>query len=1135
VERPSSSLFALIVDRPVAVLMIFTAVAVFGQVSFLQLPVNLMPDLSYPTLTVRTEYPGAAPEEVEAQISRPVEEAVSTADGLVRLESRSRAESSDVVLEFGWGADMNQAAQSVRERLQQTFLPDEARRPLLLRYDPSLDPILRVALALDPSADGGPEGEAALLMLREVAEDTLKPRLEAMDGVAAVKVRGGLERQILVEVREDWLAARRLTLEQVRGALATENVNIAGGAIREGDTEYLIRTLNEFSRIDELQALQIRRSDGQLVRLDEVAEIHEAHKDREVVSHLDGQEAVELEVHKEADANIVSVARAVKERLGVDAAPVQTVPEGMPRGPPTLAEQLPEFLSLKVLDDQAAFIEAAVSNLGATAALGGLLAISVLFLFLRDLRATAIIGTAIPISIVCTFAPLYLFDVSLNLMSLGGLALGIGMLVDNAVVVLESIHVQGEQGASRRDAAEAGVREVAAAVVASTLTTVAVFLPIAYVEGIAGQLFRDLALAVVCSLLASLLVALVFVPMLAARRVPIPRVGATDARAFPVRFGSWPQLKASVAWDKERAWRWVMLPYQAVRFLIRGLLELLVLLLVVPLLYLGRVLFLVAGVVLPRLHGGALWVAERFGTLYDRLDRRYPAALTWALRSPATVLGWAIVLLTASVYGATTVGTELIPEVHQGRFTVEAALPVGTPLDRTVSVLAEVEETLADHPEIASVYAAIGSERRADARPDEGEHTARLLVQLAGSGDLAERQDRVMAEVRDTLATLPRLTTRLRTPALFSFRTPVEVVVVGQDLDALRASADQVQQLTADQPGLNDVRSSLVSGFPEIRVRYDRRLLDRFGLGAAAVAESVRDKVQGAEATRVRRGDRKVDLFVRLVEDDRESVAQLGRINVNPSLDPPIPLNAVATLEEGIGPSEIRRIDQQRAAVVSANVVGFDLGTSGAALSAALDGLSLPDGVHIEVAGQSREMARSLGSLTFALGLAIFLVYVIMASTFEHLLHPLVILFSLPLAAVGVVLGLIGTGTPLSVVVFIGLIVLAGVVVNNAIVLVDTINRQRSQLSALAAIERAGRLRLRPILITTVTTVLGLLPLALGLGEGAEIQQPLALTLIAGLTSATLLTLVVIPVVYKLVNRVGAADRLPAGAAEGSA
>lgn len=1122
----SNSLFALIVDRPVAVLMIFTAVAVFGQVSFLQLPVNLMPDMSYPTLTVRTEYPGAAPEEVEAQVSRPLEEAVSTADGLVRLESRSRAETSDVVLEFDWGADMNQAAQSVRERLQQTLLPDEARRPLLLRYDPSLDPILRIALALDPDATGGPQGEAALLMLREVAEAELKPQLEAMDGVAAVKVRGGLERQVLVEVREDWLAARRLTLAQVRNTLSTENVNIAGGAIREGDTEYLIRTLNEFSRLDELEALQIRRADGQMVRLDEVAQIIETHKDREVVSHLNGAEAVELEVHKEADANIVAVARAVKDRLGVDLGvagpPSPGEVPGAPRGPPTLIEQLPDFLTLEVLDDQAAFIEAAISNLGGTAALGGLLAISVLFLFLRDLRATAIIGTAIPISIICTFAPLYLFGVSLNLMSLGGLALGIGMLVDNAVVVLESIHVKLVSGLSRRDAAESGVREVSAAVVASTLTTVAVFLPIAYVEGIAGQLFQDLALAVVCSLLASLMVALVFVPMLAARELPLPRVVAGEARAFPVSFGSWHQLKASWLWDREKPWRYAVLPYQGVRFAIRGVLELLVLLIVVPLLYVGRVVLFVAALVLPRLHAGSLWIAERFGTIYDRLDRRYPSILGWAMRHPATVLGWAAALLVLSAFGVGAVGSELIPEVHQGRFTVEAALPVGTPLDRTVALVAEAESIIAAHPEVASVYSAIGSERRADAKPDEGEHTARLLVQLGGAGNLGERQERVMGEVRQALAVMPRLELRLRTPALFSFRTPVEVIVLGQDLDALRAASDQVQAVTAEQPGLSDVRSSMASGFPEIRVRYDRRLLDRFGLGAAAVAESIRDKVQGAEATRVRRGDRKVDLRVRLVASDRESVAQLGQININPSLDPPIPLDAVATLDQGVGPSEIRRIDQQRAAVISANVVGFDLGTSGAGLTSALGRLSLPDGVLVEVAGQSREMARSLGSLSFALGLAIFLVYVIMASTFEHLLHPLVILFSLPLAAVGVVAGLVLTSTPLSVVVFIGLIVLAGVVVNNAIVLVDTINRQRATRNPTAAIMRAGQLRLRPILITTVTTVLGLLPLALGLGEGAEIQQPLALTLIAGLTSATLLTLVVIPVAYRLVNRIPA-------------
>jgi len=1115
-------LFQLVVDRPVAVLMIFCAVAVFGGVSLLQLPVNLMPDLSYPTLTVRTEYPGAAPEEVEAQVSRPVEEALSTADGLVRLESRSRAETSDVVLEFAWGADMDQASQSVRERMQQTLLPDEARRPLLLRYDPSLDPILRVALALDPDAEGAPEGDRALLMLREVAEEELKPKLEAMDGVAAVRVRGGLERQVLVEVREDWLAARRLTLTQVRIALSAENVNIAGGAIREGDTEYLIRTLNEFSRLDELRELRIRRSDGELVRLDEVAIVREAHKDREVVSHLDGQESVELEVHKEADANIVAVARAVKDRLGTGPQQAQDPQPGEgTRGPPrqqTLSEQLPEYLTLRVLDDQAAFIEAAVSNLGVTAAFGGLLAISVLFLFLRDLRATAIIGTAIPISIVCTFAPLYLSDVSLNLMSLGGLALGIGMLVDNAVVVLESIHVKGETGLGRRDAAIAGVKDVAAAVTASTLTTVAVFLPIAFVEGIAGQLFGDLALAVVCSLLASLGVALIFVPMLAARRLPLPQVGPETRRRWPLRFGSPSQLAASWRWNRERRWRWVLLPYQLVRFGIRFVLELVAFLLLGPLLYVGRLVLWLLGHALPAAHRLSLAIAETFGRLYDRLDARYPALLGWSLDHPGTVLGWSAVLLVAAVYGLGAAGSELIPEVHQGRFTVDAALPVGTPLDRTVAVATEAEALLRGHPEVASVYSAIGSERRADARPDEGEHTARMLVELSPGGDLEERQERVMVEVRALLEDIPRLDTRLRAPALFSFRTPVEVVVYGQDLEALRAVSGQVVETISDQPGLSDVRSSLVRGFPEIRVRYTRALLDRFGLDASSVAESVRDKVQGAEATRVRRGDRKVDLVVRLVEQDRESVARLGRINVNPSLDPPIPLDAVAVLDEGIGPSEIRRIDQQRAAVVSANVVGFDLGTMGVALGDTLDGLALPEGVSVEVAGQSREMERSLGSLTFALGLAIFLVYVIMASTFEHLLHPLVILFSLPLAVVGVVLGLLATGTPLSVVVFIGLIVLAGVVVNNAIVLVDTINRQREHLAAPEAIERAAQLRLRPILITTVTTVLGLLPLALGFGEGAEIQQPLALTLIAGLTSATLLTLVVIPVAYRLIE-----------------
>jgi len=1177
-------LFRALVTHPVGVLMVFIGSGVFGWVSYKRLALDLMPDISYPSITVRTEVPGAAPEEVEDQVSRPVEEALSTVQGLVELESRSRAELSDVVLEFGWGTDIDQAAQDVRERLQTTWLPDEAERPLILRYDPSLEPILRLSIsteALDAwtarelaerekavemakeaekvqamrssggcalQAGGGdrssgddddddddalaegelPEEEplpdytpATLFQLRELAEEEIKPILEAMDGVAAAKVRGGLERQVLIELREDWLSARGVTLEQVQAALIAQNVNISGGSIREGDTEYLIRTLNQFTSVEEVRGIELVRPDGARVKVADVATVREAHKDREVVSHLNAREAVELEIHREADANIVKVARAVKERLGLDKEPPPDLPPDMDpeirallMGPPSILDGLPEGVVVEVLDDQAAFIEASISNLFGTVKLGAVLAVLVLFLFLRNFRATTIIATAIPVSVVVAFAPMYLGSVSLNLMSLGGLALGVGMLVDNAVVVLESIQTSLEKGLSRRAAAVEGVGEVAAAVTASTFTTVAVFFPITFVEGVAGQIFGDLAMAVVFSLLASLAVALFLVPMLASLELPDSGEVSLDELSPALSF---PSLREFVtAWRAGQGWRKLWRPYLILRVFLRFFLDVFGAIFMLLAGFAGRAAAWIGARMLPRVGGAALWVAQRFGSRYDRLSRRYQGWLDAALRRPGTVLGVAALLLAVSVGSIDALGLELIPQVHQGRFTAEIALPVGTPLERTVKVVERAEQLVQALPSVQGVHATVGTERRADSEPDEGEHTASLRVQLSPGGNLASRERVAMEAVRQALHGLPDAEVLLERPALFSFQTPVEVVIQGQELLELRRLSGEAQQRVARLPGIEDVRSSLVRGFPEIRIRYDRTLLSHYGLDLASVARAVRNKVQGAAARELAQGEHRIDMLVRLDEEDRSTVQQLRQLNVNPALRPPIPLESVATLEQAEGPSEIRRINQQRVAVVSANLEGFDLAGTGSRIRSALFEVEWPEGYSFELAGQSREMQQSLTSLRFALLLSVFLVYAIMAGTFEHLLHPLVILGSLPLAVVGVVAVLWPLGVPLSVVVLIGFIVLAGVVVNNAIVFVDAINRRRQLdgLSRLEAIRVAGRIRLRPILITTSTTVLGLLPLAMGFGEGSEIQRPLAITIIAGLTSSTLLTLLVIPVLY---------------------
>lgn len=1139
-RREGSAIFEFAVRHPVGVTMVFLAALVFGWVSYERLPIELMPDIAYPTVTVRTGFEGAAPQEVESQVSRPIEESLATLDGLVHMESRSRAGSSDVVLGFDWGTDMGAATQSIRENLQITFLPDQADRPLILRYDPSLDPFLRLILAVDRSAveageEPPPEGDAALFVLRQIGETEVKRALESLEGVAAVRVLGGLEREIRVEVREDWMAARKVTLEQVQAALASENINLAGGSILQGDVEYLIRTLNEYTSMGELRSLQIRRSDGVLVPLTDVAVLTEAHRDREVVTRLDAGEAVELEVFKEADANVVEVARAVRQLLDGNG-----VPEAW-GGVPGMRDQLPPGVVLTELDNQAEYIEEAIDNLRETVVSGGLLAVLGLFLFLRDFRSTAIIGVIIPMSLVIGMAPLYLQGISLNLMTLGGLALSGGILIDNAVVVLESIQRWRDDGLDRVEACVRGTADVAAAVAASTFTCVAVFLPISFLDGVAGELFGDLSLAVVSSQLASLGVALFAVPMLAALEAP-DAAGTSSAsllrRAPDQSRTAWlgalvggavsqavrpgmAELQASIDAMRARRWRLVLLPYVIARFLLDVLVRGAVMATSLGGAVALWLVFSVGGRVIGPLIRLALWGAERFQAVYDRFADRYTGWLLVAIGRPGMVLGISLGLFLVSVGALRSLGSELVPELHQGRFTAEVALPVGTPLARTARVVAEAERIVATHPDVATVYSTIGVDRRADARSDEGEHTARLRVQLTEGGDLAAREARVVGELRDAIAVaVPELRVKMAHPAMFSTSTPIEVVVFGWELDALRTTADRLVEVLGAVPGLRDVRSSLAEGYPEVRIAYDRDRLHRLGLDAATVAARVRDKVQGVEATQIHQEDQRVSLRVQLVEEDRGTLAQLRSINVNPALEPMIPLDAVAEVTEAIGPSEIRRVDQQRAVVLSANLEGFDLGSAVAGIEAALRDFDLPDGMSWIIAGQSREMQESLASLQFALALAVFLVYVIMAITFENVIHPFVIMFSVPLSVVGAVAALFVTGTPISVVAVIGVIVLAGVVVNNAIVLVDAINFERATgLEREAALRKAAATRLRPILITAGTTVMGLLPLAFGFGAGAEMQGPLAITVIGGMVSSTLLTLFVIPVVYRALDR----------------
>ena len=1243
-----TSFFAFTTTRPVSIIMVMIAVVVFGLVSYQRLSLNLMPEISYPTLTVRTQYPGTAPEEVETVVSRPVEQALGVVSGLVSISSISKAGVSDVVLEFEWDTDLNDAISQIREKLDRLYFPKEIKRPLILRYDPSLDPILRLALY------GGED----LFMMRLLAEQEVERELEKLPGVAAVRVKGGLEEEVVVELEEGKLTTMNFGLDRVSNRLAEENINMAGGRLREGDTEYLVRTLNEFATLEEIEDLAVADKGGATVRVSDLGRVYHGHKEREVITRVDGKESVEIEIYKEADANVVSVAEGINRIIYGTAAQRKFVEEMKARdqakqdgGKTNRAEtnrmtnfiscRLPEGHHIRTLFDQSVFIKKSIEEVRNTAIIGGLLAVIVLFIFLRSVPSTLIVSLAIPVSIVATFAPMYLFGVSLNIMSLGGLALGVGMLVDSSIVVLESIFRCRKDGDGAAQAAVRGTGEVGGAVLASTLTTIAVFFPIVFVEGIAGQIFGDMALTVVFSLLASLLVALFVIPMLASRQIdtggtPInyrsflkPSIGRnfTELKALVENSsGSGAKFKsASAGWLKillKETWtllckillvfatlvvvllkgavlilaalplwitafiykkatlklgtfsfgsapfglgifdrlcpkilsfhapgtaleskeflsrrlkkgriirkvtKWVFLftpssLYYILRLLLGLVLEIISNLLVTAGLALAILISGAVSLVALLLLPVVLPFLALFNILYSAAESVYPRIVGWALTNRMVVASGSLALFLYCIYGLVPgLGSELIPEVHQGEFEIQARLPVGTPLARTDEYLSAIESRVAADPEVTDISTIVGVEKSSNPTSEEGEHTGRLRVKVAGNGPVAEIEERVIARSRKTLDEIPDLQAKVMRPAIFSFKTPVEVEIHGYDLAALRKTSEKAVERLSDINGLYDLRSNIQPGNPEIMINYDRDQLARHELGIKDVAELVRGKVYGVVPTRFSRQERKIDVRVKVCEEDKSDVADLARLVVNPDEQVPLPLSAVASLSVDEGPNEIRRIDQQRSALITGNVSGTDLGSVGAEIEKRMATLEMPVDFSWSVSGQSREMELASRSLLFALLLAIFLVYVVMASQFESLIHPFVIIFSIPLALIGVVFALRFTSTALSVVVFIGLIMLAGIVVNNAIVLVDYINhlRRNRGLSKREAIVRAGSVRLRPILMTTATTVLGLLPMALGLGEGAEIRTPMALTVIAGLLSATVLTLVVIPVVYDLMD-----------------
>ncbi|MCY7312524.1 MAG: efflux RND transporter permease subunit [Pseudoxanthomonas sp.] len=1187
------------IRRRVTVAMFWITMILFGLISLTSLKVNLLPDLSYPTLTVRTEYTGAAPSEIETLISEQVEEAVGVVKNLRKLKSVSRTGQSDVVLEFAWGTDMDQASLDVRDKMETLQLPLEAKPPVLLRFNPSTQPIMRLALSAKTAGKTDADAVRQLTELRRYANDDLKKKLEPVAGVAAVKVGGGLEDEIQVELDQQKLAQLNLPIESVIQRLQQENINISGGRLEQGSQRYLVRTVNQFATVEEIrnmlvstqgaagndsssaarQMSAIAASSGDAatmaaaaslqddssgssgiaagvpVRLRDVATVTQGYKEREGIIRLAGDEAVELAIYKEGDANTVASADAVKAQLE------------------KIKSQIPPDVELTTIDDQSVFINHAISDVKVDALIGAILAILIIFLFLRDGWSTFVVALSLPASIITTFFFMDQLDLSLNVMSLGGLALATGLVVDDSIVVLESIAKARERGLGILESAVVGTREVSMAVVASTLTTIAVFLPLIFVEGIAGQLFRDQALTVAIAIAVSLAVAMTLIPMLSSlkgrpplafpKEAPHPRTPTMSAAIntvfgvtrLPLERGipawiAWPMaillfpalfllgsFKAAFLshsplfrwpldndrWPSALGWVvWlVLLPIRLVLVLPIWTLVLFFTACAGPI-FLGVSWFFVrlwrwiAAVVTPVMHK-ASDLAMRF---YGRAETRYLDLLPGALRKPGLVLGVSGIAFVLTLLAIPLLGADLIPQLAQDRYEMTVKLPPGTPLSDTDRLVRELQQKHAGDDGVSAMYAVSGTGTRLDASPTEsGENIGKITVVMAdgGSRRLEARQtEKLRASMKDH----PGAQADFRRPELFSFAAPLEIELRGQDMQGIERAGQKLAGMLRNNPHYADVKSTVEEGFPEIQIRFDQDRAGALGLTTRQIADVVVKKVRGDVATRYSFRDRKIDVLVRARESDRDTVDSIRQLIVNPGSSRPVTLESVAEVVSTTGPSEIHRANQTRVAIVSANLRGIDLGAAVNEVQEMVAEDSLGAGIGMHMGGQGEELSESIRALLFAFSLAIFLVYLVMASQFESLLHPFVILFTIPLALVGAILALLLTRSPISVVVFIGLILLVGLVTKSAIILIDKVNQLREAgVPKREALVQGARSRLRPIAMTTLCTLFGFLPLALAFGPGSEVRSPMAITVIGGLLVSTLLTLVVIPVVNDLLDR----------------
>jgi len=1017
-----ASITEVSVRRPVATTMLFLILIVVGVVSLRSLPVDLLPRVEFTQLSVRVAYPNVGPEEIEQIITDPIENAVSGLPNLERITSRSEEGRAWIRLEFGRGTNVDEAANDLRAALDRVRdqLPREADAPEVLKLD--LDRIEVVALAATSTRD--------LESLTRLLEEELSRRFEQIPGVGSIELRGGIYRQIRVDLARDRLRAGGLTALDVQETLARENVTLPGGDVKAGLSNLYVRARGEYRNLDQIRRTVIARRDGLPIRIQDVAEVKDDYEDPRYLAEVNGVPTVTVRIQKQSGANSVEVARAIREETErINAAR--------------------DDVHLTVISDQSEFISQSIESVRNSALWGSLLAILVLYLFLRSRSSTAIIALSIPISVISTFGLLYFGGMTLNQMTFGGLALGVGLIVDNAIVVLENVvRKREEEGLHPEDAARAGSGEVAGAIVASTLTTCVVFLPVVFTHTTSGALFQALALVVVFALACSLFVALTLVPMLASRFM---RLSSTRRR------------------DDDRA--------------------------------------------------------------FARLERWYVSRLRLALDHRGLVFAATVGALLVAVLGFQLIPVELAPPTDADEIDIDIEMGQGTNIAVVREYLGELETGVRRALPPGQVDFV-----STEVRGSNAEVELKLVPQDRRSMSSLEIADRLREAVDGEI---PGAEIRVRAqPGLWILRRifssgggeeALELELRGWDWARAEVVADEMRRRMEAVPGITDVRISRREGQPEEDIVFDRERIAELGLSVREVAQTIQANLGGVEASRLREGGQEYPIVVRLRPEDRLNGQDLREIALRTPAGVVVPLSSLVERSRTRGPVEIHRVDGQRVTYVSASLAGGKaLGDAVEEIRESFADMPLPPGFSILFGGEYEEQQLARRDFTIAIAMALALVYMLMAGQFERFLDPLIVMVSVPVALIGVVPALLLTGTTLNIQSVMGLVMLIGIVVNNAIVLVDAINllRRERRLSLSDAVTEAGRLRLRPILMTTTTTVLGLLPLALGLGAGAEIQASLARTVIGGLSVSTLVTLVLIPALY--VSATGVATQLRA-------